>query len=275
MSEERRKPAVFGTKEWAKHSADISFGCPHGCKYCYACAEAVRSGNAKTPDDWRKASVHSPAGVARLQRLLGTPDTGRIMFPAHHDIVPSNFSLCVAALDVMLRHGNEVLIVTKPHLGLVTEMCQIFDAYRDKILWRLTIGTIDEEVATFWEPNAPVPLERVRVLQQLFDNGWRTSISCEPMLDNFVEDVVTACGAAVTDAIWIGLPNFLPERLLANGYAEDSIEMTKARDLLAALSPERVKEIYAKYKDDEHVRWKESIKQIVGLPLSETPGLDR
>lgn len=30
------KEKVFGTKEWAAHSANVTIGCSHNCTYCYS-----------------------------------------------------------------------------------------------------------------------------------------------------------------------------------------------------------------------------------------------
>jgi hypothetical protein len=102
--------------------------------------------------------------------------------------------------------------------------------------------------------------------------GFSTSVSCEPMLDNHIEDVVDAVLPCVTDAIWIGLPNMLRQRIAVNcGDAETKV---RADELLACFTKERIMELYAKYKDHPRIKWKESIKKIIGIDLPAQAGLD-
>ena len=92
------------------------------------------------------------------------------------------------------------------------------------------------------------------------------------MLDNHVEDVVTACWGYVTDSIWIGKPNFLILRLQSNG--ETDLAIAKAAELIDQLSDSRIMEIYNRYKDSAKIKWKESVKKIVGIPIATKAGLD-
>jgi hypothetical protein len=41
------------------------------------------------------------------------------MFPSSHDISPKNADLAIGFLEKMLKAGNDVLVVSKPHLDVV------------------------------------------------------------------------------------------------------------------------------------------------------------
>jgi hypothetical protein len=114
--------------------------------------------------------------------------------------------------------------------------------------------------------------ERLKSLKLAFDAGFETSVSCEPMLDNRIEDVVEVVLPYVTDAIWIGLPNNLKQIIARNcGDAETEARGT---ELMAWFTNKRINELYGKYAEHPQIKWKESIKKAVGLELPDQAGLD-
>ena len=74
--------------------------------------------------------------------------------------------------------------MSKPHLDCIQAICQQFGDYREKILFRFTIGACDDTVLSFWEPGAPTYAERMASLQYAYEQGFQTSVSVEPMLDS-------------------------------------------------------------------------------------------
>ena len=92
------------------------------------------------------------------------------------------------------------------------------------------------------------------------------------MLDLEIDKVVTFCKPFVTDAIWLGNANFLPDRLLKNGV--DKVMWLAAYDLLRGQNNDFIWDLYRKYEDDPKIKWKESIKKIVGIEIPTEPGKD-
>ena len=76
----------------------------------------------------------------------------------------------------------------------------------------------------------------------------------------------------VTDAIWLGKGNFWEDRLRTNGNSEDVIK--RGRELDESFSDEYIMELYEKYRTWPKIKWKESIKKIVGLEIPTESGLD-
>jgi len=194
-------------------------------------------------------------------------DLVRVMYPSAHDIRPEHLQENMEFLSHILEAGNEVLIVSKPHLICIKEICKKFAAYKDKILFRFTIGSADDAVLKFWEPGAPGFKERLECLKWAHKKGFATSVSCEPMLDNNIEKVVKKVSPYVTETIWIGKINHLigvtgRGRLDFNGH-NDPETLAKAHELIAWQSDDQVMKLYALYKDDPKIMWKESIKKII------------
>lgn len=255
MKEEKVK-IPFGTEEWCSKTVNYISGCEHDCKYCYAKEMAIRF-KRKTSDNWVDEVINHNALNKKFKKI-----EGRIMFPSTHDITPSNLNHSITFLHNILESGNEVLIVTKPHLEVIETLCKEFVDYKDKILFRFTIGSNDSTVLKFWEPNAPSYDERKESVIHAFNCGYQTSLSCEPMLDDNIEYLVTDLEDYITETIWIGKMNFLLKRLKVNG-SSDQITIQKANELIALQSDQNIIELYNRLKDNPKIKWKESIIKVL------------
>ncbi len=259
---------VFGTAEWAVANANYLNGCSNDCKYCYSKDMAIRF-KRKTPETWKDEDVNW-AAYNKTVRGKG----GYIMFPSTHDITPAHLDLAIDFLGRMLRNGNSVLIVSKPSFECIKRICDTYAKFKDKILFRFTIGSVSSDVLRFWEPNAPDYQERKKSLVYAFNNGYKTSISCEPMLDNNVKAIIDDLSEYVTDAIWLGKMNFVIRRLKTNGL-NNEITLEAANQILLWQSDDEIKKLYEKFKDNPKIKWKESIKKVVGLAVSTKKGEDK
>jgi hypothetical protein len=268
MSKQDKKP-VSGTKEWASHVQNLQNGCEHDCLYCFAKTQAIRFGN-NTIEGWKTPVINQKVLTKGFGKKQGT-----IMFPTTHDITPQNIEQCIVVLRRLLEVGNKVLIVSKPRLECVRQLCLMLDGYQKQVLFRFTIGSADDEVLKYWEPNAPSFKERIACLKFArhpnFDGfapdptstggAWQTSVSCEPMLDRSVGFVIAAARPYVTDAIWLGKPNKLKLRVAMNSPNDTGLQ--EASDKLFSLfSDDFIFDLYNIYKSDPMIKWKDSIKQI-------------
>lgn len=263
MKQER----ISGTKEWAAFTANLDLGCEHDCKYCYAKTAAMRY-KRTTVDGWKE-----PRANAKFPKV--PYKDGTLMFPSSHDITDRNVDRAIEfLLNTLEKRSCKILIVTKPHLTVIRKLMTALEKYKDRILFRFTIGSPDERVLKFWEPGAPSYGERVACLRIAHTQGWKTSVSCEPTLDfpEKMEELIAELAPFVTDAIWIGLMNNSVTRLTMNGHKEDIPALDK---LVMAWTQSVVKAFYEKHKDNPKVKWKDSIKAIVGLPSNAQAGMDQ
>ncbi len=151
--------------------------------------------------------------------------------------------------------------------------CLYLKNFKDLILFRFTIGSTNNDTLKFWEPDAPPFLERFDSVRLAKAFGFDTSISCEPMLDDNIQDVVEKLLPSVTDSIWIGKANDLTLRLKLN-KEWNSATQARAEQLLAWQADRYIFPLYEQYKDNPKIKWKESIKKVVGLKVPTQPGLD-
>ena len=159
---------------------------------------------------------------------------------------------------MILEKGNRLLIVSKPRMECVEKMVREFEPYRKQILFRFSIGTVQESVSLLWEPGAPLPRERRKCLELAYSNGFATSVSIEPMLEGcqMAEILVEWVREFVTETIWIGKMN-KPQLRVPKSHAH------LVDGILKLQSDEQIMELYTWFEDDRQIRWKDSIKMVV------------
>ena len=255
------KKNKFGTKEWAPVSLNFITGCGNSCKYCFAKASSTKykKGNAA---NWKNEQVRQHDLKKKIRKY-----DSMVMFPSTHDIRPEHLEESIIFLGKILKAGNEVLVVTKPHLQCIQRICQEFEYYKDKILFRFTIGSADDSVLKFWEPNAPSFKERIDSLKYAYKTGFQTSVSCEPMLDDKIHSVIEKVLPYVTETLWIGKANYLIGKTgrgrLDFNDENDPVTLARAKELIEWQSDENILELYNLYKDNPKIRWKESISNVI------------
>lgn len=255
MSNFDDKRSGTGTNEWSERTENIQRGCSHNCLYCYASSNAVRF-KLRDRNDWEREELTKKAFITSYPQREGV-----IMFPSAHDITPPNVEHYIRVATLMLEKGNRLLIVSKPHLECVAKMCDAFEAFRDQILFRFTIGTMNNDVAAHWEPGAPPPSERVDALKLAFDLGYRTSISAEPLLGG-TETAVTLMDAVrpyVTDTVWIGKMNKIRKRVDMTAPGN----LAHAEEIEAAQTDAEVLRMVSILGADPLVRWKDSVEDVM------------
>ena len=254
----KTKKVSTENRQWAEKYENLISGCSHDCKYCYAKSIAVQY-KLNTPENWKNEVVRNSYLLKKKFRKRND----LIMVPSSHDITPEHLQENIIFIGNILAAGNKVLIVSKPHLECVKSMCNAFIPFKENILFRFTIGSADSDTLKFWENNAPDFNERLESLQYAFNAGYQTSVSSEPMLDDKIDHVIDKVSPYVTETIWLGKPNQLMKRLLTNGFNNDQQVMIQARKLLGLFSDEYILNLYARYKNNSKIMWKNSIKKVV------------
>ena len=250
--------AKTGTKEWSQASYNIARGCSHDCLYCYARANAARFKQV-LPAKW--------ANQCLLDKPPKIPCHGQtVMFPTTHDITPLFLNASVKAIRTLLDSDNRVLIVSKPHFTCIQALAGDFQAQRDRIMFRFTIGAWDDAILKYWEPGAPAFGERLASLRLAQRMGYRTSVSIEPMLDlPRVSLLVDLLDPFVTRTIWIGVMNKIAQRMhCVTAKDWEMRSRIEAQSTSQALLP-----IYNELSGNPKIRWKESITTLLGLPPSQ------
>ncbi len=158
--------------------------CRYGCVYCWAWRVPLFSGRISR-------GRYDPVEEAR--RYAGR--TGRVIVVSFtSDPYPPEEEyrrLTRRVLEVLVKSSNKVLVLTKNPLLALRDI----DLMGNGSIWLgTTVVTIDDNVASQLEPNAPKPSSRLEALRQAKQYGVKTWLSLEPIIPciSFPEDVIKA-----------------------------------------------------------------------------------
>lgn len=252
-------------QDWtkSKNNFNICTGCPNDCLYCYMKPIYDGKPGRKQPLDWANFNLRQK----NVDEKRGLRD-GLVGFPLSHDIFPEILDAYLEVLGKFLRAGNEVLIVSKPRLDCIRAICDASTFFRDKILFRFTIGAMDEDILSFWEPNAPTYEHRKECLAYAKERGFRTSVSIEPMLDTAnIEALVADLDPLVTEDIWLGMMSHL-DRMKNWSNAEGFENRKEAIEI--GQTPPVITAIYDTYRDNPKIKWKSETLKVIIDHLKET-----
>lgn len=198
-----------GVGEWADKSFNFQDGCANGCKYCYA--RKIKN-HFEPHIDFENPIFHP---TKEALKMLENKTTSRVMFPTMHDIDENNLPFAKSSLKTLLEHGTPVLVVTKGGPASY-DLCEfakwhVDDELLKNLEFRITIGSMEQDTLSYWEPNAPKFAERIKLIKAVWHNRIKVSISCEPMLDDTVYGLIEYL-PYLTGGIWYGFMNNHPEK---------------------------------------------------------------
>jgi DNA repair photolyase len=245
-----------GTAEWAEHKLNICRGCSHGCLYCYACWFLLHYKKIASREEWRNERLTANAFRSTFPRKSGV-----VMYPSSHDITPLTLDRSIAILRLALEAGNQVLVVSKPHLECIKALAGELVRYRRQILFRFTIGSVKEDLTKIWEPGAPTPAERLEALSFAYAAGYDTSVSIEPMLGGVGEtiQVVEEVTRHVSETIWIGKMRRIRERVdMSTPEIAQAVELVEQQQ-----SDSEILKLVEHLRSNPKIRWKDSIKKVL------------
>ena len=142
-------------QDWVYKTVSCCNGCSNDCIYCFAKGDAINKKRILL-QNWKNEVIRHK-DVDKEYKLFDNPR----MFPGTHDITENNFDACQIVLNKLLSAGNRILLVSKPRYNLIAKICNEYKNFSNNILFRFTIGSINDQVLSFWEPNAPSYVERI------------------------------------------------------------------------------------------------------------------
>ncbi len=176
---------VPGPDGWfgLKYNMNLYRGCSHGCIYCDSRSSCYRIENFSdilvkiNAIDLLKKELPS-------KRVKGTIGTGSMNDP--YQPAEKQFQLTKKSLELMVKHGFPVHIITKSDLVLrdVDILREISKTYAAVTF---TVITTDDKLAGIIEPGAPPPSKRLKTIETLSRAGVYTGITMMPLLP-FITD---------------------------------------------------------------------------------------
>lgn len=179
-------------------------GCFHGCAYCYARPTHQYLGfGAGT--DFERRIVAKVNAASLLERELRRPTLrGELLaFSGVTDCyqpLEASYGLTRACLEVCLRHGQPVGIITKG--ALIERDLDLLVALGKRAHLRVFVSVpfADEAMARALEPHAPSPARRLRTVATLAAAGIDVGVSLAPLIPGLNDDQQPRLLRAARDA---------------------------------------------------------------------------
>ena len=166
--------------EYGDYTANIAFGCSHGCNYpCYAFLIAKRFGKVKTIEDWKKPLLVSNALELldkELPKLKGKISSVHLCFstdPFMYEYVEVG-ELSMSVIERINKEGIPCSVLTK---GILPKRLSSFSKENQ---YGITLISLDENVRCRVEPAAAPIEQRIGALEFLHNQGCYTWASIEP-----------------------------------------------------------------------------------------------
>lgn len=236
-------------------------GCEHGCVYCYARPSHEQLGfNAGRDFESRILVKHDAATILRRELAARRWKGEAIALSGNTDCyqpVERQLRLTRSCLEVLAEARNATLIITKS--ALVTRDIDLLVslARRRAVQVRISITTLDPDLARRLEPRASSPARRLEAIRKLSEAGIPTGVMASPIIPGLNDSELPAILGAAADAgasgaSWtlLRLPEPVDEifldwlekhRPLARQRIENLVRETRAGDLYQGAFGERMR----------------------------------
>jgi len=209
-------------REYSPLAINPYLECAHGCKYCY-----VPGHIHKHVDDFHVQSAN-PRDTEKLLNALdkqlkkldkaGTPITEQVLLTFTGDPYSPSTDNCWITrqiLSILNQYDVPTAILTKNPMKCYENDIDLIKRFK-AIQIGTTLTCSSDFSSRLWEPNAPLPMERIEGLQKFTIEEIRTFASFEPLLDQ--DEALTMMDRLLiintADVVKLGK---------TNGYYEDKI----------------------------------------------------
>jgi len=167
-------------REYAPLAANLYSGCAHGCTYCFG-PSTLR----KTRDDFHNNVQPKKNALERLRKdaakLEGNDHEILISFVTDpYQPAEDIHQITRRAIEILIFHGLRFTILTKGGIRAMKDF-DLLKGY-DKCSFGTTL-VFGGDKAKEWEPSAPSPAERIATIIEAKDQGIKTWVSLEPVID--------------------------------------------------------------------------------------------
>jgi DNA repair photolyase len=194
--------------EYAALATNPYKGCGHSCKYCWVPdithqdRAEFNAGAVLKPDYLGKlrkdAALYRQAGVTEQILIAFSTDP---YHPAEHETATTR-----TVLEILSEHDQAFSILSKGGTRALRDR-DLFRPARD--CYGVTLTGVDDRLSKKWEPDAPLPGDRLAALQAFHAAGIFTWVSIEPVVS--VEASLQAIAATheFVDLYKVGRMNYL------------------------------------------------------------------
>ena len=162
-------------------------GCWHACLYCYAPGYTRYRVVARNWGEVIVVKVNLPEILAREVRTVkpGIVGVGTITDP--YQPVEAAYRVTERSLRILLEHGFTVSIQTKN--TLILRDMSLLEDYKNRVDIGVTITSLNERRAMVWEPRAPPPKMRAKILYEAYSREIESWIFLGPIIPGYNDDI--------------------------------------------------------------------------------------
>jgi DNA repair photolyase len=206
-------PNNFKYKSLSNWAFNISVGCSHACRFCYVPSastnkyeSALKEYGVNDPDEqWGAYSLLRPWDekkfLASLKKAESTPknelkaDGNRaVIFCSTTDayqtfkastpektklLNDSAFALVEKAL-IAIRDRSTLNVRILTRSPLAKRHFDLFKTFCDRLVFGMSLPTLNNQLAKIYEPNAPAPSQRLKALQEAAAAGLHVFVAMAP-----------------------------------------------------------------------------------------------
>jgi len=246
--------------------------CGYSCTFCYVPAIMRKSPHLATlPADLKHedAVIRRAGAVEALRKQLTfangrprylDPSDRRVVYASPLVDVAANPELCaetIAACRVILELTHwQIRLLSKS--TLLRTIAEALVEHRDRMIYGVSTGTLDDDLARAFEQNMPLVSKRLATLHWLQDHGFRTFGMLCPSLpqrdySRFAAEAHAAIRADCCEHVWAEPMNVRGESLTRTAGALRAGGFTAEADDLEHVSQDRAAwERYARATFEAH-----------------------
>ena len=168
-------------REYSPLACNLYLSCTHNCQYCYA-PHAIQ----RRADDYFCKPTPRRDILKKLEHQLQKQTfRDQVLLSFIGDVycqTADDSAVTRGALQLFLAHNVPVAILTKGGTRCLRDL-DLFRAFGDKIKVGATLTFLDTEKSATWESGAMPPVDRLKALKTLKENGVKTFASFEPVIE--------------------------------------------------------------------------------------------
>ncbi|MBA7477124.1 hypothetical protein ES707_12522 [subsurface metagenome] len=192
-------------REYSPLALNVYTGCDHGCKYCY-----VPGLLHKTRESLREDVRPRPDLVQQVGREAGRlagEDQVLLCFTGDpYCRADLEYQATRNVLEILLSNRIPVTILSKGGSRCLRDL-DLFTKFGESIKVGATLTFLSEADSRRWEPDAAPVGDRLEALETLHENGVRTWVSFEPVIDPDQTLELLKCTMGYVDEFKLGKIN--------------------------------------------------------------------
>jgi len=168
-------------REYSPLACNLYLSCTHNCKYCYAPHALQRKAEGYFCKPTPRRDILDKLEADLKKQTIDK----QVLLSFIGDVyceTEDNSAVTREALKLFLKYKTPVAILTKGGSRCLKDL-DLFLEFGKRIQIGATLTFIDPEKSQMWESGAMSPLDRLKTLKTLRENGITTFASFEPVIE--------------------------------------------------------------------------------------------